>query len=318
MAQISSDQIRVQLAEISARKAHYERKGNTPPDDRVAKRFRDIFINTTELTPDGKVGVHDFEKDDTPSQKFTHMLEEYCSRGGTPMGVIAAARKPVLRYFENGAPVGVKMFDGYQAPPIPFYVKYGRKQFLEPMLREGRIRICPATFYNKSTFLQSVQDDETKRTFFVPTFRERLAGKDSLDFQGRRIVFGDDDIILPVVRPDYFLFSLCDQIYCRLPTDFDADAALIIREPGLFTQRVISHFLTKRPDCEPLYGLVTYYDPYGDYSKIRVAEMSKHFGYAYQREVRIAFRPKHPVRRGLEPEFLKIGPMSDYAELVYA
>ena len=121
-----------------------------------------------------------------------------------------------------------------------------------------------------------------------------------------------------MICPDYFLFSLCNQIYYRLPTDFDADAALIIRDPALFTQRFISHFLAKQPDWEPLHGPVTYYDPYRDHSKIKVAEMSKHFGYAYQREVRIAFRSRHPVRTGLKPEFLTIGPMTDYAEFVYA
>lgn len=341
MAQVSRDQIRQRLAEMTARKAHFERKSNTPPerlvrhevwrhqylsfpyligapDDRIAKRFCDIFLNTTELGPDGKIGVHDFQKDDTLTQRFTHMLEEYGSRSGPSEDLISAARAPVLRYFENGGPIAMKMFDGYQPPPSPFLVKYGRREFLEPMLREGSIRICPASYYNDVAFLQSVQDDERSRTFFIPTFRERLAGRDFLDFRGHRIVFGDDDIVLPVICADYFLFSLCDHIYHRMPTDFHAGAALIIRDPILFTQRLVSHFLAKRPDWEPLCGPVTYYDPYRDYSKVKVAEMSKHFGYAYQREVRIAFRAKHSVSADLQPEFLKIGSMTDYAELVRA
>lgn len=179
MAKVSTDQIRSRLADIEARKAYYEQKSNTPPtrlvrhevwrhdylsypyligapDDRVAKRFCDIFMNTTELGPDGKIGVHDFKKDDSWTQKFTHMLEEYGSRGGTPVDVVAAARAPVVRYFENGDPIALKMFDGYQPPPPPFLIKYGRKEFLEPMLREGRIRICPASFYNDTAHIQSV------------------------------------------------------------------------------------------------------------------------------------------------------------------
>jgi hypothetical protein len=342
MAQVSADQIRSRLADVNARKAHYEQKSNMPPkklvrhevwrhdylsypyligapDDRIAKRFCDIFMNAMELEENGKiVPRRGFAIDDTFTQKFTHMLEEYGSRGGTPVDVIAAARTPFLRYFENGDPIAVKMFNGYQAPPSPFFIKYGRKQFLEPMLREGRIRICPASFYSNTALLASIKDDEISRTFFIPTFRERLAGQDFLDFQGHRIVFGDDDIVLPVVCPDYFLFSLCDQIYYRLPTDFDADAALIIRDPNLFRQRIISHFLVRRPDWEPLHGPVTYYDPYRDHSKIKVPEMSKHFGYTYQREVRIAFRSKQSVHAALQPEFLKIGPMTDYAELICA
>lgn len=339
MTFVSVDQIRTRLAVVNARRAHYEQKSNTPPDrlrrhevwrhtylsdpyllgapdDRLAKRFCDVFMNVTELGPDGKLGMHDVAKDDNWTQKFTHMMEEYGSRGGPPIDVVSKARAPVVRYFENGDPISLKLFAGYQAPSAPFFVKYGRRQFLEPMLKEGRIRICPASFYNNPSLLASVQDDEISRTFFIPTYRERLAGQDALNFQGHRIVFGYDDIVLPVVCNDYFLFSLCDQIYYRLPTDFDADAALVIRDPALFTQRVVSHFLAQQPDWAPLHGPVTYYDPYRDYTKIKIPEMSKHFGYAYQREVRIAFKATRPVRSTLQPVFLKIGSMADFCDLV--
>ena len=126
----------------------------------------------------------------------------------------------------------------------------------------------------------------------------------------------NDDLLLPVVMPDYFLLSLCDHIYYRMPTDFDADAALVIRDPAQFTQRVISGFLAAWPDWEPLHGPVTYYDPYLDYTKVTTPELSKHFGYSYQREVRIAMRAKRRPRSDLQPEFLTIGPMTDYAELL--
>ena len=167
MARVSINQIRSRLEEIGARKAYYEHKSGTlperlrrhevwrhtylsfpyligAPDERVAKRFCDVFMNTTELDPTGKVGVHDFRADDSWSQKFTHMLEEYGARGGTPVDVIAVARAPIVRYFEHGDPIATKMFEGYRTPASPFLVKYGRREFLEPMLREGRIRICPA------------------------------------------------------------------------------------------------------------------------------------------------------------------------------
>jgi hypothetical protein len=151
----------------------------------------------------------------------------------------------------------------------------------------------------------------------IPTFRERLEGKDFIEFQGHKVVFGNDDIAIPVICRDYFLFSLCDHIYYRMPTDFNADAALVIRDPALFAQRVVSHFLVRRrPEWGPLYGPVTYYDPYRDYTKVSVPEMAKHFGYAYQREVRIAFRSKQRIRGNLAPEFLKIGSLRDCAELI--
>lgn len=289
------------------------------PDDRIAKRFRDVFINQTELGDNATLGLLPVDTVDSLMPKFTHLLEEYGARsGGPPDKIIMEARKPILRYFEDGDPIAVRIFRGYTPPASRFVVKYGQRKFLEPMLHTGRLRISPASYYNDSTHNDAVKDDEIHRTFYIPTFRERLKGIHHIERQGHRIVFGDDDIVVPVVAEDYFLFSLCDHIYYRMPTDFDSDAALIIRDPDLFAQRLVSSFLARWPDWEPEYGPVTYYDPYRDYAKVRVHEMSKNFGYAYQREVRIVLRAKRRPRANLQPEFLDIGPMTDFAEMVHA
>ncbi|WP_136658786.1 hypothetical protein [Nitratireductor sp. XY-223] len=290
------------------------------PDDRLCSRFKDVFINQTELNSDAKIGPLPIGEEHDFMPKFTHLLEEYGLRTGghPPSEVIAAARAPAVKYFENGEPIATKIFQGYAAPTTPFTVKYGRREFLEPMLRTGRLRICPASYYNDVSHNAAVKDDEIHRTFFIPTFRERLKGIHHMVFQGHRIEYGDDDIVVPVEAPDYFLLSLCDSIYYRMPTDFDADAALIIREPTKFAQRVISAFLARYSDWKPHYGPVTYYDPYRDYTKMRVHQMSKHFGYAYQREVRIVMEALRTPRQTLQPEFFDIGPMGDYAELLLA
>ena len=129
-------------------------------------------------------------------------------------------------------------------------------------------------------------------------------------------LFDDDDIVLPLVFDDYFLFSLCQHVHYRMPTDFEADSAIVIRDPELFKQRLISTFLAKFPDWTPMEGNVTYYDPYRDYTKFRVPEMAKHFGYAYQKETRIVFRAPKRLSKPLEPVNLNIGSMRDYADLV--
>lgn len=264
------------------------------PDDRVAERFRHVFVNTTELDAGGRLTPVPLQRTDEYMQVFTHLLEEYANRpgGGIPDGVVASSRAPLLRYFEKGTPAGVRMFESYAAPPTPIIVKYGKRQFLEPMLATGDLRLANAGLYNDASHSDAVRDDETSRTFFIPTWRERLEGRTGMDFQGHRIEFEDDDIVMPLVFGDYYLFSLCEQVHHRMPTDFDADAAIVIRDPARFKQRLISTFLARLPDWEPLEGPVTYYDPYRDYSKFTVPEMAKHFGYGYQREVRVAFRPR--------------------------
>jgi hypothetical protein len=287
------------------------------PDGRVAARFRDIFINLAELNSDGKIGIRPGHDDnDGLIQKFTHLLEEWNSRGGLPGDVVADARKPILKYFEHGDPTGVKLFSRFDPPSTPFLVKYSRREFLEPMLKKGIIRICPASYYADPKHIDAVRDSETLRHFFIPTFRERLEGKVSVKYDGRDVKFNDDDIVIPLLVPDYFLFCLCGRIYYRLPTDFDADAALIIRDKDIFCQRVISAFLAQHPEWVPFSGEITYYDPYLDYTKMTLPEMTKHFGYSYQREYRIAFKPTSHIKGPLAPEFITIGPMSGYAELL--
>jgi hypothetical protein len=291
------------------------------PDDRLGSRFKDVFINFTELNHDAKIGLlpignnkHAFE------EKFTHLLEEYALRTGghAPKEVLSAAASPLAKYFRNGEPIAKKLFRDYVAPTTQFTVKYGRREFLEPMLRTGRLRICPASFYNHAGHNAAVKDDEIHRIFYIPTFRERLKGIHYMMFQGHRIEFGNDDLVLPIEAPDYFMLSLCDSIYYRMPTDFDADSVLIIRDPSRFAQRVISTFMARFPDWKPHYGPVTYYDPYRDFTEVRVHQMSKHFGYAYQREVRIVMEAQRKPRQALNPEFLDIGPMNEYAELLSA
>ena len=63
-------------------------------------------------------------------------------------------------------------------------------------------------------------------------------------------------------------------------------------------------------------GSVTYYDPYRDYTKFRVPEMAKHFGYAYQKEARIVFKPPQRMSVPLKPINLTMGSMRDYADLI--
>lgn len=337
---VSVAEIRTRMYAMDVARRHYEWKAGQPgrlalhemwrhrylsrpylvgaPGDRVATRFCDVFMNVTELDANGKISLVPMSETDEFMELFTHLIEEYISRfGGLPEDLITRARAPHLRYFETGVPIGVRMFDGYAAPAVPIMVKYGKREFLEPMLKTGELRLANASFYNQSGMLSSVRDNETERTFCIPTYRERLRGETHVIIQGHRAQFNDDDLELPLVFGDYYLFSLCDRIHYRMPTDFDADAAIVIRDPVLFKQRLTSAVLARLPGFEMLSGKVTYYDPYRDYSKFRTPELAKHFGYAYQHEARIVFRPRVRTEK-LAPIFVSVGPMGDYADLVAA
>ncbi|MFN3780052.1 MAG: hypothetical protein ACT6R7_11010 [Brevundimonas aurantiaca] len=342
MAKVSIEALRLRHAGMQPRRAHYEWKSeNTAgrlqlhevwrheylrepyllgtPDEHLADRFRDIFVNQTELGDNGLIGLLPVDQS-AFMRKFTHLLEEYGARGHDrpPPEVIEAARAPLRKYFQDGPPIAKRIFDGYTAPTTRFLVKYGRREFLAPMLERGRIRICPASYYNDDSHNAAVRDDEITRVFCFPTWEERLQGMTHIPVRGHRMPIDDDDARVALQMEDYYLLSLCDDVYYRMPTDFDADAALIIRDPDRFVQRVISAFLLARPGWEPQFGPVNYFDPYHDYDAWKQPEMSKPFGYAYQREYRIVFRCPKTLRAPLAPEFLEIGPMADYAELLSA
>ena len=206
-----------------------------------------------DLNPEGKIGLMSAEQTDWMI-KFTHMMEEYGTRGGVPKHVIQTARAPILRYFENGPPIAKRIFDGFVAPQGPYLVKYGRRELLEEMLRIFRFRLSPASYYGDTGHNDAVRDDEVSRIFFISTYLDRLKGNTHLDYQGHRIPYDDDDIVMPITFPDYFLMSLCDAIYYRMPTEFEADAALIIRTPHLLGQRVISTFRARVRVWSSLHG----------------------------------------------------------------
>lgn len=339
---VSPEQIRQRLAMIEARRRHYEWQSGQAgalarqetwrhaylaqpyligaPDDRVADRFCDVFMNTLELGKTGLVQPVPLTENDTFIQMFAHLDEEYAARvgGPPPDDLIARARAPIVGYFEQGKPRGVTMFEGYEAPTTPILVKYGRRAFLEPMFRTGELRLANAGLYSQTGLLDSIRDDETSRTFFIPTWRDRLEGRRHVQAQGHTIEFGDDDLALPVVFDDYYLFSVCERIHHRMANDFDADAAIVIRDPERFRKALTKAVLEQRSASKAMSGRVTYYDPYRDYAKVRIPEMAKPFRYAYQLEVRFVFKPRRRPRNGLQPMYLSIGSMTDYADLIPA
>jgi hypothetical protein len=336
---VSIDEIRVRLAAMDERRRFYEAKVKTPgklrrqeswaheylarpyligaPTDRLAERFVSVFMNTVEIGLDGRITPREVMEPDSLWVPFTHLLEEYGFRSrAVPAEVRRRAQASMFKYIEHGKPVAVKMFADYAMPSTPVVVKYGQRDHLEAMLTEGRVRLSNAAAYNHPGLNDAIRDDETSRMFFLPTYRERLAGRTSLTINGSTLAFGDDDIAIPLVIDDYYLFSLCDRIHHRMPTDFHADAALVIRDPPRFVHALKSAFEAHYPNWIAMAGPVVYYDPYRDYTKFKRPEMAKHFGYAYQREVRVAFRPRHQVPVPLGPLFLSVGPMADYADLV--
>ena len=288
-------------------------------DDTVRERFVDVFSNTVDITHEGKIAPLPMMMNDGRfSVLFAEVLEEMQSRGILASDVIANATAQIHSYFEDGAPLGVRMFGDRVQLKDKWLVKYSRTQYIEQMYRYGRIRIAPASEYAKGCHIKAVKDFETIRNFRLRALRYVLDGRTEVSFCGSRVPIHNGVIPLKITMGDFYLFSTCRELDRRMPTDFESDAALIIKDRVAFVGLLKRALLSRHPDWEFMEGNVYYYDPYKDLPCDANCEFWKHFSYAYQKEHRCVFKPRD--RRGkaptLTPFFVDIGSMEQISEMV--
>jgi hypothetical protein len=192
-------------------------------------------------------------------------------------------------------------------------VRYGKQVHLQSILCEGILRIAPASIYPS---LNAAQIDEELRHHAV-TPNERLVFK----VFGRRTPDGPEEEFpvkpLELYRymnlPPFYVLCLSSRFDFRMFHDFDADAALVVRDRQEFVRRAKAA-MALAVTAEPAVREVRYYDPYQVRHEQLVPAFSKHFRYAYQNEVRMIWRPKSGTTP--EPIFVNVGPLGDIAELV--
>lgn len=287
-------------------------------DEAVRQRYIDIFENTVSLNEEGLV---------TPNlamqgnffiiSRFGHIMIEAQSRyGGMPVELMVEGNAFLEKYFKVRPPRGVQLFRAVRRRVSgSVLVKYAeQRSFVEDMLRFGRFRISPASFYSSGSLLHAQQDLETSRIWVLPAYPYRKHRKASENYFGRYYPTLNGDIEVKRDVVDYYLLSMCANIDTRLATDFRAAAALVIHRPETFMGRVEAALQKRFPDFQVLRGEVEYYDPY-DLPQPGPICMKKHFRFTYQREYRFV-----AIRRAsvfLNPVFIEIGPLDEVAEAVY-
>ncbi|MEX2740819.1 hypothetical protein AB3480_05145 [Rhizobium mongolense] len=152
--------------------------------------------------------------------------------------------------------------------------------------------VTPSTFYSQASLSKAMHDLESERQFHHPAFDAVRAGrtraKTKSGFEGTI----KDGFIKETVRcPDYVLWCACRDIDRRMPDDFNADAALIIRKPGVFASRFESGLKKLWPRVKIKVGPVQYDDPCSFVHRNKRPVHLKHFQFAYQREWRLCAFP---------------------------
>ena len=162
-----------------------------------------------------------------------------------------------------------------------------------------------------------MKDLELERQFRIPAFKEALSGQTHLDFHGANLPIQGGAISVVIKGQDYFLLSTYLEFDRRMPTDFGADAALIVRDERRFVAQFKKSFKAVFGQSYVEASRVHYYDPFRLPTQrfLKRREFLKHFAYAYQKEHRIVARP---ITGAIpkEPLFLEIGSLEDYCEIV--
>jgi hypothetical protein len=286
-------------------------------NDYLEQRFFDHFHNQLRLTAEGKIAPRpDFaDGGGLIAPLFSHMMLEFGARGlGLPV-VNEKAFRQLDKYFEDGEPTGVQLFRGLPETLDDVIVKFGKRQHLKPMLEHGKLRLSPAEFYQSSGLVEAMKDQETERWFHDPQFDLILAGKSNFKIKGVDTKIQDGFLKFSINCPNYLLWSACKDIDRRLPDDFCADAAIIIRNPLIFSSRLKQEATRIWPKSPTWCGDVKYYDPCSFADIKRRPETIKHFSYLYQREWRFCAFPDEDMMPK-EPLEISIGSIKDIADLV--
>jgi hypothetical protein len=282
------------------------------------KRIRDIFLNILRVTPDAKIGV--FPVEGQPGafwEKWTHVLEEMVLRYGPyPRGFDRDIlhSEPFPDFASELAGKAARRMAALKLQPGSVFIKLGRKDHMEQLLLEGGLRLQPATFYSRPGLNQAVRDDEMTIPLSFVLTREQVKNlvlnPEDVPDDGRQQRFEVEFRS----TADFWLYCVSRSIEPRLFVDFNAEACVVIKNPGEFARRLREQALTATgtPMTE---AKAVYVDPLLPTTPKIYVPFSKPFGYTYQDEYRFCWVPNPPTAK-LDHKDIKIGSLADIAEVI--
>lgn len=287
--------------------------------EKINQRATDIMANVHVLDDEGRISA---DPDSAVSLYWLSRLGEVAVEmqaryGPYPAGWEKGMIKPgdlPASLNPNGRRIAGRL---ETARPIQrrYVVKYGERQFLEPMLNKGLVRILPAANYADPSLNSAIRDDELSLPLNVDQF---TAGPLRDVFHlgpTQRAATGSRLDVTIHGKSNYYVFCAAYRLSARLIMDFGGDACLVIHNPDEFADRINQAMRPHTEGWSFVYRDVEYYDPLQT-NLIEVNVLySKHFRYSYQRETRLAWLPPAPVV-SLDPVYLELGPLTDIAELV--
>lgn len=289
-------------------------------DAELKQRFFDVFQNMEEFDERGRLGIDRRlieNRDETLLSAYTHLMEEDQSRfGGFRQELLEEAQKRMQRWRQDGEMLGVTMFRGKPIKLRGSIIKFTKKRFAQEMMENGTMQLSRATYYAERSLLKSMRDKETTREFRIPALQAAFSGHRFASVEGNVVPIEGGAANWQHTIQDYYLYSTCLELDRRMPSDFEADAAVVINDRRRFVHSLKKAFKKHFGQSDVVSGEVVYYDPFRP-PEIKNLEFMKHFAFAYQREFRVVARPVSGI---CEPKqvILKLGSMQEYCELITA
>lgn len=278
------------------------------PDDALGQRQADIEHNLWEANGRGEViRVSDQRRRLFLFDRLVDLQREQQYRGQRA-GLSFDEREIIRRASRDYTPprfdVGLECAIGL--------VRYGKREHIEDALLYGRFRLSPAAAYNDNSLNAAQIDDELRHHSVTPNEQLKFTvyGSATLGEPAAPIQMQPLQLFRYMLLNNFYVLCCSRRFDPRMFHDFEADAAIIIRDEHAFLQRMACAMTSATPN----FADVGYYDPHTVSRGDLVPGFSKHFRYAYQNEFRLLWTPGGADK--LEPMFVEIGDMRDIAEVI--
>jgi len=188
--------------------------------------------------------------------------------------------------------------------------RFCKHKYLYQLLKDGHLRLRPASDYASIENDKARQDDETCKATLHGASHVRVTAESGQSIS----IIGD--LRLSTTAPDYYTFCLSSDWDSDLYKEFQgSDSCLVIRDARSFIERVRASSRIELPGWQLFAAPIHYYDPYTPSRAAPILPaMSKDFRYAYQREFRLIWMP--PATESPQGcRFIQIGSIEDIAFL---
>lgn len=194
--------------------------------------------------------------------------------------------------------------------------RFSKHEFMKDLVQNGGVFLQSASTYKTQENI-SVRDDELELTL-TRFLSESEAAVVVKALTGPAAMSRARILEYAVSAPDFLTLCFTDAVNYRMISDWDAEAAVIIRDRDEFYRRfqgASKKLQTEKFGLEQ--GKLRYIDPYFDsYEKVQQQDLPfcKHFKFSYQREYRYVIRNSQNISNNDRKVYL--GSLSDIATLV--